>query len=193
MITLILAFLTLHGESPRALFLGRRPPAREVVLGLLLVPVVLFGVAAVVAALRVWLPELHNVTVNPLEALLAERRDTWLFLMVLVVAGGLREEIQRAFVLRRFEQSLGGAWVGLVLFSLAFGAGHLEQGHDVAVATACLGFFWGIVYLRRRSIVATVTSHAGFNLVEAIRFLVMGALAGNAGNDHGMTTEIATE
>jgi membrane protease YdiL (CAAX protease family) len=173
-ITLILTFLAAHGESPRALFLGRRPPVPEAGLGLLLVPVVFFGVAAIVAALRVWLPALHNVAHNPLEALLAERRDTWLFLLVLVVAGGLREEVQRAFVLHRFERYLGGAALGLVLFSLAFGAGHLDQGRDVAVATACLGFFWGIVYLRRRSIVATVTSHAGFNLVEAIRFLLMG-------------------
>ncbi len=173
-VTLILAFLAAHGESPRALFLGRRPPVRETWLGLLLVPVVFFGVAAIVTALRVWLPALHNVTRNPLEALLAERRGTWLFLLVLVLAGGVREEVQRAFVLHRFEQYLGGAAVGLVLFSLVFGAGHLEQGHDVAIATACLGFFWGLVYLRRRSIVSTVTSHAGFNLVEAIRFLVMG-------------------
>jgi len=173
-VLLILAFLAAHGESPRVLFLGTRPPVREAWLGVLLVPVVFFGVAAIVATLRVWLPSLHNVTRNPLEALLAERRDTWLFLLVLVFAGGLREEVQRAFVLRRFEQYLGGAAVGLVLFSLAFGAGHLEQGHDVAIATACLGFFWGVVYLRRRSIVSTVTSHAGFNLVQAVWFLTMG-------------------
>lgn len=173
-IGLVLVFLTAHGESPRAIFLGRRPPAGEVLLGLLLVPIVFFGIVAIVASIRVWLPGLHNVARNPLEVLLAERRDTGLFLAVLVVAGGLREEVQRAFVLHRFEQYLGGAWVGLFLFSLAFGAGHLEQGHDVAVATACLGFFWGLVYLQRRSIVATVTSHAGFNLVEALRFLLMG-------------------
>jgi membrane protease YdiL (CAAX protease family) len=173
-VTLILAFLAAHGESPRALFLGRRPPLRETGLGLLLVPVAFFGVAVIVVTLRVWLPALHNVTLNPLEALLAERRGTWLFLLVLVLAGGVREEVQRAFVLHRFEQYLGGAAVGLVLFSLVFGAGHLEQGHDVAIATACLGFFWGVVYLRRRSIVSTVTSHAGFNLVEAVRFLAFG-------------------
>ena len=65
-----------------------------------------------------------------------------------MIAGGVREEIQRGFVLRRFEQYLGGGAVGLVVFSALFGLGHLEQGRDVALATAILGAFWGAVFLR---------------------------------------------
>jgi membrane protease YdiL (CAAX protease family) len=97
---------------------------------------------------------------------------------VVVIAGGLREEIQRAFILHRFEQSLGGAKVGLVLFSLMFGLGHIEQGADVAIATFALGLFWGVLYLARRSIIAPAVSHAGFNLAQVI---VQATLRGGPG------------
>jgi membrane protease YdiL (CAAX protease family) len=83
-----------------------------------------------------------------------------------VIAGGVREELQRAFLLHRFEQRLGGGGIGLVVTSLAFGLGHTLQGWDAAVTTAVLGACWGALYLARRSVVATVTSHALFNLAQ---------------------------
>jgi membrane protease YdiL (CAAX protease family) len=92
-----------------------------------------------------------------------------------IVAGGIREEIQRAFLLHRFEQWLGGGGVGVLVTSVAFGAGHLIQGVDAAIATGLLGAFWGVVYLRRRSIVAPMISHAGFDLLQiAFQFLAVG-------------------
>jgi len=94
---------------------------------------------------------------------------------VAVVGGGLREEVQRAFILHRFDQHLGGGWVGLAISSVAFGLGHVIQGRDVAVTTAVLGAFWGFVYLRRRSVAATVVSHSGFNAAEIFRYTFYGA------------------
>jgi CAAX amino terminal protease family. len=92
-----------------------------------------------------------------------------------MIAGGVREEIQRGFVLRRFEQFLGGAVPGLVFFSILFGLGHLEQGHDVAIATGLLGAFWGAVFLVRRSVLGPMIGHAGFNLTQVAKFLVLGS------------------
>ncbi len=66
-----------------------------------------------------------------------------IFLVVVVLAGGVREELQRAFILHRFDQRLGGARVGLVLFTIAFGAFHLDQGYDVALAICCPGLVLG--------------------------------------------------
>jgi membrane protease YdiL (CAAX protease family) len=54
---------------------------------------------------------------------------------------------------------------------VAFGGGHLIQGKDAALATGLLGAFWGVVYLRRRSAVAPMVSHAGFNLLQIVPFL----------------------
>ena len=174
-VALSLLFLASHGESPRAVLIGRRWPPGEVRFGVLLVPIVFVGVMLAVGTIRVWLPSLHNVARNPLEDLLAGPWAAGLFVTVVVAAGGVREEVQRAFILHRFDRYLGGGRVGLVLFSVAFGAGHLDQGRDVAVATACLGMFWGWIYLRRRSIVAPLANHVGFNLVQAVQFLILKA------------------
>ncbi|MGB7220471.1 MAG: type II CAAX endopeptidase family protein [Vicinamibacterales bacterium] len=165
LVGLVLLFLHAHGERPRDVLLGRRPAA-EAILG---VPLALAALAigiGVLLTIRLVAPSLHTVERNPLEALLGSPRDTWLFVLVAIVAGGVREEIQRAFLLHRFETWLGGAHVGVVLTSLAFGAGHLVQGADAAIAIGLLGMFWGVVYLRRRSAVAPMVSHAGFDLLQ---------------------------
>ena len=85
-----------------------------------------------------------------------------------VIAGGFREELQRAFILRRFEQHLGGGWLGLALFSILFGLGHRLQGWDAVIMTGMLGAFWGLLYLSRGNAVTSMVSHAGFNLLEVI-------------------------
>src|SRR5262249_47769314 len=133
-------------------------------------------VVAVVSVLviRLSAPSLHNLPANPLEDLLRRPRDAWIFAVVVVIAGGVREEIQRAFILHRFDVWLGGPIVGLVVTSVAFGGGHLLQGRDVAVATGVLGLYWGIVYLWRRSCVAPIVSHAGFDLLEVLQYMVAG-------------------
>jgi membrane protease YdiL (CAAX protease family) len=172
LIVLILALLYAHGERPRDVFAGGRPVAAEGVLGLLLIPIA-FGIAAVVIlTVRRFAPSLHNVADNPLQGLLQSPRDAWLFALVVVVAGGVREEIQRAFLLHRFDVWLGGGVAGLIVTSVAFGAGHFDlQGLDAGIATALLGAFWGLVYLRRRSSIAPVVSHAGFDLLQIVPFL----------------------
>ena len=87
----------------------------------------------------------------------------------------MREEVQRAFILHRFEQYLGRPLRRPGVSSLAFGLGHVIQGWDVAIATAALGAFWGWIYLRRRSIASTVVSHSGFNAAEIFRYTFYGA------------------
>jgi membrane protease YdiL (CAAX protease family) len=171
---LIVLFLAAHGERFGELLFGSRPISTELLAGVPLTLVSLALAMGVLVVIQFVAPALHTVEHNPLQELLQTRADALLFGIVVVVAGGVREEIQRAFILRRFEQSLGGAGVGVVVASVAFGAGHLLQGVDAAIATGLLGAFWGIVYLRRRSVVAPVVSHSGFNLLELVQFLTMG-------------------
>jgi uncharacterized protein len=152
--------------------IGRRPIVTEVVAGAPMVLIALSIALAVLAAVQRFLPSLHTVEHNPLQELLRSPRDAWLFALVVIIAGGIREEIQRAFLLHRFEGWLGGGTVGIICTSVAFGAGHLVQGADAALATGLLGAFWGIVYLRRRSCVAPMVSHAGFDLIQILQFLV---------------------
>lgn len=169
LVALMVALTRAHGESPTALWLGRRRVRREVIVGVFLVPVVFFGVVVLLNVLRLAAPWLHNVPENPLEQLAGTASDAAMFAMVAIVAGGVREELQRAFLLRRFEQHLGGPWVGVVVLSAAFGLAHSMQGWDVAIVTGALGAFWAAVYLWRRSSVAPIVSHAGFNALEILR------------------------
>lgn len=91
-----------------------------------------------------------------------------MFLIVAIVAGGVREELQRAFVLHRFRQYLGGPIVGLVITSLLFGLGHTLQGWDAALITGVLGALWGAAYLWRRSAIGPMVNHSLFNTVELL-------------------------
>jgi membrane protease YdiL (CAAX protease family) len=171
---LITLFLHAHGERLRELVTGRRRLLPEGLFGLLLVIPTLAISAGVLIAIQLLAPSLHTVAQNPLQQLLTRPRDAWLFALVVVIAGGIREEVQRAFLLHRFEVWLGGGTVGIVVTSIAFGAGHLIQGVDAALAIGLLGAFWGVIYLRRRSAVGPMVSHAGFDLLQLVQFLIVG-------------------
>ena len=174
LLSLIAMFLSTRGERARDVFLGTRSPWREALAGLPLTFVALTLGVMVLTGIQQLAPWLHTVEHNPLQDLIRTPRAAAVFAVVVVVAGGIREEIQRAFLLRRFEQWVGGAGVGVVVTSAAFGAGHFVQGADAAIATGLLGAFWAVIYLRRRSVAAPIVSHSGFNLLQLAQFLVFG-------------------
>ena len=175
MIGLMVVLTRAHGERVADLWLGGRPSWPEARYGALLVPVVVLLVVVLMNALRIMAPWLHNVPTNPLERMAGTPAQAAMLFVVAILAGGVREELQRAFLLRRFEQHLGGAGVGVVILSIGFGLGHFVQGWDAAVTTGLLGAFWAVIYLRRRSTVAPLVSHAGFNALEVLRVAVWGA------------------
>lgn len=169
LVTLMVWLLIRGGESPRAVFLGRRRASAEAAVGLLSVPFVVALVVALSLLIRAFLPFLHNVPANPLEGLLGTQTGLLAFLVVVIVAGGLREELQRAFLLHRFRHDLGQTGAGLVVTSVAFGLGHTLQGWDAAILTGALGATWGLIYLTRGSAIAPIVSHSLFNTGELLR------------------------
>ncbi|HEY8535561.1 MAG TPA: CPBP family intramembrane glutamic endopeptidase [Vicinamibacterales bacterium] len=171
---LMLLILRYEGESARDLFLGRRRAATEIPLGIVTVIPLLVLTTGLILLVRRLAPWLHNVPVNPFAQLLQSPLEAWLFAIVALIGGGVREEFQRAFLISRFERHLGGATTGLIVTSAAFGVGHVVQGLDAGIATAVLGLAWGAMYLWRRSVLAPVTSHAGFNGQEILRYLLIG-------------------
>ncbi len=172
-VLLIRLFLAGSRERPERIFLGARPWRREALHGVLLMPVVFLAVSLVVLGVRTILPWLHNVERNPLQNFMDSPLEAAAFLVVVVLAGGVREEIQRAFILHRFDQRLGGATVGLVVFSATFGLLHVDQGYDSAVGIGLLGLFWGTMYIRRRSVVAPMVNHACFNAAQVAHGLLV--------------------
>jgi membrane protease YdiL (CAAX protease family) len=169
LVALIWWLLIRNGERPRDVFLGRRRAREEAVVGVLSVPFIVAMVLALTLLIRAFLPFLHNVPDNPLEGLLGSQTGLLMFLVVVIVAGGLREELQRAFLLHRFRHDLGQGGAGLVVTSLAFGLGHTLQGWDAAILTGALGAAWGLIYLTRGSAIAPIVSHSLFNSAELLR------------------------
>jgi membrane protease YdiL (CAAX protease family) len=174
-----MAWLTAaRGASVRRLWIGDRGVAAEARYGLVLTPLVLLLVVVTMVTSRLVAPWLHNVPTNPLEQMATRDLTSGLLLAVVaIVAGGVKEELQRAFLLDRFEQHLGGATVGIVALSLAFGLGHYIQGWDAAVTTGAMGALWAIVYVQRRSSIGPIVSHSAFNSIEILRVI---ARAGGA-------------
>jgi len=172
-IGLVIFFLRAHGESVRQVLIGRRPVIREALLGVAVLPAVFIFVVMVLVVILRFAPDLHNVTRNPLEDMLRSRRDALIFAAVVMIAGGVREEIQRGFIVHRFGQYLGGAGWGIAIYSVFFGLGHIEQGFDAMIATGLLGVAWGLLYMVRRSIIAPMVSHAGFNLAQLAKYLAL--------------------
>jgi membrane protease YdiL (CAAX protease family) len=172
-IGLVFFFFRSHREPPRAVLLGGRGSLREAAVGIALIPVVFLVVVFVLALILTLAPGLHNVVRNPLQDMLLTRGDALIFGAVVMISGGVREEVQRGFILHRFGTYLGGAGWGVLIYSVFFGLGHLDQGYDAAIATGLLGALWGIVYLARRSIVAPMVSHAGFNVAQLVKYIVV--------------------
>ena len=88
------------------------------------------------------------------------------------IASGRRKRIQHQHVnslLHRFRDDFGQPVLGLVITSLSFGMGHTLQGLDAAVITGTLGAAWGLIYLTRRSALASMVSHSVFNSGELLR------------------------
>lgn len=174
LVGLILLLLVARGDRPAQVLFGGRPVASEATAGVGLMFASLLLAIGVLFVIQLVAPGLRTVEHNPLEDLLRTPRSAAVFALVVVVAGGVREEVQRAFLLNRFERWLGGGFVGVVVVSVGFGLGHRIQGWDAVFATGILGALWGVVYLRRRSIVAPVVAHAGFDLMQLAQFLAIG-------------------
>jgi membrane protease YdiL (CAAX protease family) len=165
---LILFFLYRSGERPREVFLGNRSVAWEWSIGIALVPMAFVVIAAINAVVLRYAPNLHQLN-NPFQPLVQTPYGIIIFTSLSILAGGVREEMQRAFALHRFAQ-IHIPYAGLIAYSVAFGLGHIVQGWDAAIMTGSLGALWGYVYLRRGSIVAPAVCHGAFDAIQVIAF-----------------------
>jgi len=160
-----------HRENLASLGLRWERWRRNLVLGLGLVPV-LFIINALVALLfKVYLPQ-YFLEENPLTEIIQTPQQLALFILSAFVAGGIKEELQRAFIINRFRGYLGGAAAGLVLWSVAFGAGHYIQGLQGIVIAAIYGFLFGAIYLLSGSLIAPIAAHAAYDTVALLAYWV---------------------
>lgn len=142
---------------------------REVVIGLCLIPVLLLATALAELFFRTLFPEMVTEQ-NPLLSLIKTPRDVFWFLLMVSFSGGVKEEIQRAFVLRRFEKYLGGIYTGLTLFTFYFGAAHYMQGWDNAVGAGLLGLVFGLAYIWRQNLLVPLVAHTLYDWIVILGY-----------------------
>jgi membrane protease YdiL (CAAX protease family) len=145
----------------------RRRWKTHVLIGILAAPCLLIVSGAVVMAFQFFLPK-YALEKNPLMEMINSPWQLALFIITGIIAGGIKEELQRAFILNRFIRHLGGAWVGLAVWSLVFGAGHSAQGMQGVCAASILGLIFGILYLARGNLILPITAHAVYNTLSLL-------------------------
>ena len=90
-----------------------------------------------------------------------------LWVLTAVIGGGFAEELERAFILTRFEKLFGraGLIAALTLSTIVFGLGHLYQGPAGAISAGFTDLAMAFVYLRRRRVMDAMLVHAAFDLL----------------------------
>ncbi|MCG3156417.1 MAG: hypothetical protein DKINENOH_03041 [bacterium] len=94
----------------------------------------------------------------------------WFFASVFM--GGFIEELQRLFIITRFERCFGmaGVVIALVMASLLQGAGHAYQGPERSFIYIFVGLAFGLVYLRKRSAAEAMACHAVYDVFGLLWF-----------------------
>ncbi|MBI4483077.1 MAG: CPBP family intramembrane metalloprotease, partial [Acidobacteria bacterium] len=163
----------LRGKSLKELGLRRQAYGVEVRLGMVLVPLLFLINLLMAGFFKYFLPR-HFAPRNPLLDLVRTPADLALLVIAGLLAGGIKEEVQRAFILRRFEMLLGSAGLGLALWSAYFGWGHQIQGLQNAVTAGLFGFLFGVIYLWRQSLVAPMVSHSLYDTTALLLYWFFG-------------------
>jgi membrane protease YdiL (CAAX protease family) len=171
---LMLLVLRLHGERFQSIGLRSDQWKSHAAVGLALVPVLFLANALIANGFRIFLPK-YFLERNPLIDMVKTRRDLLLFICSALYAGGFKEEIQRAFILTRFREHLGGVRIGLVIWSLAFGLGHYVQGLQGIVVASVYGILFGILYIARGSLIAPMVAHAVYDVMALLGYWMFSA------------------
>lgn len=173
-ITLLLMFLVMraHGETLTWLGLSWSRWGVNVLAGLAIVPVLFLLNLVVSLIFQTYFPK-YFMESNPLTELVRSPQDLLLFTIAALIAGGFKEELQRAFILRRFQTYLGGAGLGLMLWSLVFGLGHYLQGVQGVVAATLFGLIFGAVYLIRGNLIIPMAAHGAYDTFALVGYWLL--------------------
>ena len=138
-------------------------------MGLALVPLLFLMNGLVALFFRTYLPQ-YYLEDNPLVQVIRTPQQLALLIFSALVAGGFKEELQRAFILTRFRMYLGGSGLGLVLWSICFGMGHYVQGVQGIVTAGLYGFVFGILYLQSGSLIGPIIAHSAYDSLALLAY-----------------------
>jgi membrane protease YdiL (CAAX protease family) len=168
-ILLLTWILRAHNQTFGSVGLGQYRWKPDVIIGIGIVPV-LFVISGLMSVFFQYCLPTHFTNHNPLLEIIHTRRELLFFVVSALIAGGVKEELQRAFILTRFRDHLGGARFGLVLWSMAFGIAHYVQGLQGMITAGLFGFLFGAVYLGRRSLTAPMIAHGLYDALALMGY-----------------------
>jgi membrane protease YdiL (CAAX protease family) len=166
---LLAAILKFHQQTISSLGLRWDRWKTHLLIGLALVPFLFLINASVAMTFKLYFPKFY-LEKNPLTDLIHTPQQLALIIFSALVAGGIKEELQRAFILTRFRDYLGNAGLGLVLWSLGFGMGHYVQGLQGVVIATLYGLIFGILYLLSRSMIAPIIAHGAYDALVLLAY-----------------------
>jgi membrane protease YdiL (CAAX protease family) len=168
-LALLAVILKFHKETLLDLGLHWNRWKRHLIRGLMLVPCLFFINALVSIVFKLYLPQ-YYIEKNPLTDLIRTPQQLILIIFSALIAGGIKEELQRAFIITRFRLHLGSAGLGLVLWSVAFGLGHYIQGVQGVFVATIYGFVFGLIYILSGSLIAPIVAHSAYDTVALLAY-----------------------
>ncbi|MCE7991753.1 MAG: CPBP family intramembrane metalloprotease [Roseivirga sp.] len=96
--------------------------------------------------------------------------DIPFWILLSVFKGGFEEELWRSFEMNSFKRVFGKAGLvfGLIAGAVFFGLQHSYQGLDSVISTGFDGLLYGLIYLRRRSVIEAMAAHATFDIISIL-------------------------
>jgi membrane protease YdiL (CAAX protease family) len=96
-----------------------------------------------------------------------------LFILLSVVAGLIEEIMFRGYLQKQFAALTGKLYLGMLIQAAIFGLGHGYEGWQRMIAIFCLGCFFGLLALLRKSLRPGMMTHAMFDSLQGLGLYAM--------------------
>lgn len=158
------------GGSMKSLGLRKEGFGKHLGIGLL------FGLAMLLQhylltgpLIRSFVPPEANQGID-MSSLFQNTADLPFWILLSIFKGGFEEELWRSFEMNSFKRVFGksGLIFGLIAGALFFGVSHAYQGVDSVISTGFDGLLYGLIYLRRKSVIEAMAAHATFDIVSIL-------------------------
>lgn len=91
-----------------------------------------------------------------------------IFILLSSFAGVIEEILFRGYLQKQFAALTGNIYLGMIIQAIIFGLGHGYEGIRRMVAIFCLGCFFGLLALLRKSLRPGMMTHAMFDSLQGI-------------------------
>ena len=113
-----------------------------------------------------------NILKNPLLQNIKNFKDLIILAIGGAIGGAFREELQRSFVLQRFDVIFKLPYTGLIIWSTYFALGHINQGVFAIFIVGIIGLGLGFIYLKYKNFDINFFTHLFFNFFSIFSFFI---------------------